>query len=292
MCITPKATTRGNGITRFDYSRENVKYLPLSDLNLDNPDDCIYLDLTELDDLHTSLSNLSVLQLNVRGLINKQSDLTNILEYGSKNKVNLALVCETWLRHDTKKLVNLHNYSIVSKERVGKKGGGVSILIHNDLKYQHRPDLEFESDCLEHVIVELKSDKKPMLLVSCFCAPNTNQLQFLKEYKTLLNTICSKKRHVIIGMDHSLDLLKNTVHKNTQEFLELNLGHRLLPCISKSTRITHSTAMLIDNIFCTVDMHGSCKSNILIDDISDHMPCLSILNDIFPTRICEETVTQ
>ena len=73
--------------------------------------------------------------------------------------MNVALLCETWLRQDTSKLVNLHNYSIVSKERVGKKGGGVCVLIHNDLKYQHRPDLEFDSDCLEHVIVELKSEK-------------------------------------------------------------------------------------------------------------------------------------
>ena len=292
MCITPKATTCGNGITQFDYSRENVKYLPVNDLNLDNPDDCVYLDSTELDAMQTSLSDLSVLQLNVRGLINKQSDLTNILEYGSKNTVNVALLCETWLRHDTTKLVNLHNYSIVSKERVGRKGGGICILIQNDLKYQHRPELEFDSDCLEHIIVELKSDTKPILLVSCYGAPNTNQLQFLKEYKTLLNTICIKERHVIIGMDHNLDLLKNTVHKNTQEFLELNLGHRLLPCISKLTRITHSTAMLIDNIFCTVDLHGSYKRYILIDDISDHMPCLTTLNDVFPTKICEETITQ
>ena len=128
--------------------------------------------------------------------------------------------------------------------------------------------------------------------MSCYRVPNTNQLQFLKEYKTLLNTVCSQEGHVIIGMDHNLDLLKNTVHKNTQEFLELNLGWRLLPCISKPTRITHSTTTLIDNIFRTVDLHGSCKSYILIDDISDHMPCLTILNDVFLTNTCEDTVTR
>ena len=172
-----------------------------------------------------------------------------------------------------------------------KKGGVVSILIQTDLKYQHRPDLEIKS--LEHVIVELKSDKKPMLLVSCYRAPNTNQSQFLKYYKTLLNSISSEDRRVIIGLDHNLDLLKNNIHKNTQEFLELNLSNRLLPCISKATRVTHSTATLIDNIFCSVEMHGNCKSYRLIDDISNHMPCLSIISDIFPTKICEEeTITQ
>ena len=129
MCITLKVTTHGNGITWFDYSRENVKNLPLSDLNLHHLNDCVYLDPTELDDIEASPSDLTVLQLNVRGLINKQSDLTKIMEYGSKNKVNVVLLCETWLRQDTKNLVNLPNYNIVSKERIGKKGGGVSILI-------------------------------------------------------------------------------------------------------------------------------------------------------------------
>ena len=152
------------------------------------------------------------------------------------------LLCETWLRQDTKNLVNLPNYNIISKVQMGKNGGGVSILIQSDLKYQHRADLKIDSDCLEHVdlIVELKSDKRPILLVSCYRAPNTNQVQFLKDYKSLLHSICSTDRRVIVGLDHNLDLLKNSTHRNTQEFLETNLSSKLLPCISKPTRITHS----------------------------------------------------
>ena len=175
---------------------------------------------------------------------------------------------------------------------MGKNGGGVSILIHSDLKYQHRADLKIDSDCLEHVIVELKSDKRPILVVSCYRAPNTNQVQFLKDYKSLLHSICSKDRRVIIGLDHNLDLLKNSTHRNTQEFLETNLSSKLLPCILKPTRITHSTATLIDNIFCPVELHDSYKSYILIDDISDHMPCLTILSDVFPSKMSAETITR
>ena len=115
MCITPKATTHGNGITWFDYSRENIKNLPVSDLNLDHLDDCVYLDPTKLNDIEASPGDLTVLQLNVRGLINKQSDLTKILKYGSMNNVNVALLFETWLQQETKNLVNLPDYNIVSK---------------------------------------------------------------------------------------------------------------------------------------------------------------------------------
>ena len=128
--------------------------------------------------------------------------------------------------------------------------------------------------------------------MSCYRAPNTYKVQFLKDYKSLLHSICSKDRRVIIGLDHNLDLLKNNTHRNTQEFLETDLSNKLLPCISKPTRITHSTATLIDNTFCSVELHGSYKSYILIDDISDHMPCLSILSDVFPTKMSVETITR
>ena len=54
----------------------------------------------------------------------------------------------------------------------------------------------------------------------------------------------------------------------------------------------HTFTTLIDNTFCSVELQGSYKSYILIDDISDHMPCLSILSDVFPTKMSAETITQ
>ena len=49
---------------------------------------------------------------------------------------------------------------------------------------------------------------------------------------------------------------------------------------------------MIDNIFCPVELHDSYKSYILIDDISNHMPCLSILSDVFPSKMSAETITR
>ena len=93
----------------------------------------------------------------------------------------------------------------------------------------------------------------------------------------------SEKKQLIIGMDHNLDLLKSSSHKNTQSFLETNIGHGTLPCISKPTHITHTSATLIDNIFCSESLHTRCLSQILITDLSDHLPCLCTYGDTFPT---------
>ena len=80
-------------------------------------------------------------------------------------------------------------------------------------------------------------------------------------------------------MDHNLDLLKATSHKITQEFLDLNFNSNLLPCITRPTRITKTSATLMDNIFVSQDLHKSFDSCILIHDLSDHMPSLLNIHD-------------
>ena len=81
-------------------------------------------------------------------------------------------------------------------------------------------------------------------------APNTDQTIFLNEYKKFIETIKKiPNSEIILGMDHNLDLLKSHVHKKTQQFLNFNLDHDLFPVITRPTRITHTSATLIDNIF-------------------------------------------
>ena len=83
----------------------------------------------------------------------------------------------------------------------------------------------------------------------------------------------------ILGMDHNLDLLKASSHKITQEFIDLNFNNNLLPCITRPTRITKTSATLIDNIFVSQTLHKSFDSCILINDLSDHMPSLLNIHD-------------
>ena len=79
---------------------------------------------------------------------------------------------------------------------------------------------------------------------------------------------------MIIGLDHNLDLIKHDKHRITNEFIELNLDNQLLPTITKPTRVTRSTATLIDNIIIGRELQTDFEASILISDISDHLPCL------------------
>ena len=252
MCLSLKITTRGNGIPKFVHRQipSDVKTIPgTMNEDLSTIDNCIYVDRSEYDTIPIHPSKLTVMQLNIRGLINKQSELIKLMENGSTNKVNIALLCETWLRADSKKFVNLPSFYYTSRERVGKKGGGVGILINKTLKYKPRPDLEVESSSLEHIIVEVKGDKDKILIASFYRAPNTDQSEFLNSYTELLESLKKEWCSLIIGLDHNLDLLKCNSHQKMQKFIEINYTHNLMPCYTKLTRITHKSATLIDNIY-------------------------------------------
>ena len=137
-----------------------------------------------------------------------------------------------------------------------------------------------ETQFLEHCIVELKTDKRNILMVSAYRPPNTNAKIFLSKYRKLLDKLKKQKDHeVVIGLDHNLDLLKSHLNHPTNDFIELNLDREMIPCITKPTRITNKSATLIDNIMISRSLQRNYVSLIVTDDISDHFACLVILKD-------------
>ena len=82
------------------------------------------------------------------------------------------------------------------------------------------------------------------------------------------------KCNLIIGTDHNLDLMKNDKHSETQNFLGTILCNEMIPCITQPTRITKSSATLIDNIITSRNIFDSLTCGIAISDISDHFPCV------------------
>ena len=233
---------------------------------------CEYVEINGSPQLKKEKSDLRIIQLNIRGLMNKQDQLQRLLAITDTDAI---LVCETWLTKIKEKLVDITGYKLESKIRTDKLGGGVGIIINKHLRSRPRPDLEQNTEILEHVILEVKTDKRNILLVSGYRPPNTNVKKFLLEYKNLIKQLTKIKSHeVIIGIDHNLDLLKTHKHSHTNDFLEINLRKNLLPTISKPTRITTKSATLIDNVFLSTKLQTPTDSNILLEDISDHLPCM------------------
>ena len=264
---------------------QNMKVLSITDdLEIDN-------------DLEHTLGyedELNIVQLNIRGLISKQTSL--IQETVSKNpnkKIDIFILCETWLNENNNCMINVPNYPYIGNYRRNKKEGGVGILIHNTLSYKDRKDLELShTSDLESIFVETKTKQGSLIIGSLYRPPHTKEKQFLTDYNLLLGKMKREKdKDILIGMDHNMDLLKAAKNKHTQSFLDYNLEEDLLPTITKPTRISKNCATLLDNIFISRRLQCSFESGIIIIDLSVHLPTLLSPKDIRHETKLQRTIT-
>ena len=245
-------------------------------------DKCDYIDLDSSNNLNPNGLNLIIRQLNVRGLLSNEDGIRQLLaNLKCKNsKVDIMILCETFLRDCTVHQVNILGYNLISNHRQHGNRGGVAILVRDGIIHKCRRDLDtFDGKIVESVFIETisKSGKK-IIMGSIYRPPNVNPNLFITAVMELTSKLkLEQKSDIILGMDHNLDLLKLNTHRHTQSFYEIMLENSLLPTITQPTRITQSLATLIDNIFVSENLHRWFESAILLEDISDHLPTLALL---------------
>ena len=271
MCLTPRI----NHLPIASFSSINVDEASKhSDFDLTLVPKCDYVE--EITANSSECNIFRILQFNIRGLVNKQDDLKNLL---NTHQIDVALLCETWLNDYNLHRIDIGGYNLLYRNRSTRKGGGVCILVKDSLKHRSY-DIKVDSSILEHISVEIRTNTKNLLLTSAYRPPNTDSRMFINEYQSLLKCHQESKLKSFIGIDHNMDLLHCDQHRFTQEFLELHYNYNLYPLINKPTRITKSSATLIDNIFLNLENESDCRSELLIDDLSDHLPCFLICQNI------------
>ena len=218
--------------------------------------------------------NISLLHLNVRSLKKNFSSLQYYLQTLDLSFDIIGLT-ETWLNHDSVDSFKPAGYRTEHSYRSSKSGGGVSLLISKNLKYKRRDNLSFISDDCECVFVELfNSDlrKSGLLVGSLYRAPNSNISAFNDQFSTILSAIKRESKNCYLMGDFNINLLNSDSHISTGEFVERLYSFDFFPLITKPTRVTNSSATLIDNIFSNFLPDRNGKSGILLTDISDHFP--------------------
>ena len=79
----------------------------------------------------------------------------------------------------------------------------------------------------------------------------------------------------------NINLLKFNEHPQTEEFLDMLYTNNILPIITKPTRLTDHTAILIDHIY--TNCLQNFTAGILTVDITDHLPVFCVVRTQ-PTR--------
>ena len=276
MCLKPKQFV--------DNLNRDVVY----ETYTEELDKCDYVDYGN--SIKVSSNDLIIVQLNIRGLYSKLARLKALLNEATVGKKpDILLLCETWQSNNSP-LPALDGYELVCKNRTHKLGGGVCIFISKKLKFKTRSDLEIDCQTIEHCIIEIQLKKQNVLICSGYRAPSQSPTKFLHEYNKLTKSMNGTRLPVIVGMDHNSDLLKQKIHHPTKLFVDKLLDSNMVPSITKPTRIAKSSATLIDNIFIPLELAAVSSSYIIVEDMSDHLPVLLVLNGVNIGKSCEHII--
>lgn len=212
---------------------------------------------------------VSLLHINIRSLPKNFENL-KILLASINHKFSIIALSETWLKTTPHSYYSLPGYELVVNNRHGRGGGGVALYISNDLHFITREDLNISDESLESLFVEISNPTTKNIIAGViYKAPSVVHDKFMTSLQNICSRITCVNKHCLISGDFNINLI-NYSNPTSQSFIDLLTTHTFLPLIDKPTRITDSSATLIDNIFCNV---LPCpNSGILLSDITDHLP--------------------
>ena len=103
--------------------------------------------------------------------------------------------------------------------------------------------------------------------------------QFIDELTLVIQSI--KCKSINLAGDYNLNLLKINENAACSNYFDMMTSHSLFPQITFPTRLSHTSATLINNIFCKFDeTTKEIKSGILLNNLSDHLPYFILLDII------------
>ena len=223
-----------------------------------------------------------LLNLNVQSLPCKFDNLKIQLDrLESVPNLNLSFINiqETWMNEHNETSIHLPNYNIVYKHKLnGKRGGGLATLIKDNFNYSIRDDLAFpinKQPFYDSLFTEIIIDNQPKLIIgNIYRSPGAlNLTDFNNDIEIILDKIKKEKCNIIISGDFNVNLLNVNKHKLTTDFIDLWTTKGYIPELTLPTRVTYSTATLIDNIFTkSIKNSLTLSKGILTTDLSDHYP--------------------
>ena len=180
---------------------------------------------------------------NIRGLKGKKSSLSEILH---ENEPHIFLLTETQLRTNTG--INFNNYIFFGRKREGKVGGGVGILVRNDIKRNVAPHTTERN--LEIQWVSVRRKCLPPLYIGTYYGKQetrTSKLEIENEMRNLTEEIeeIKKEGEVLMIMDGNakIGLLNEDKSRNGKLLLEvfeksgLHVMNNSTKCTGKITRM-------------------------------------------------------
>ena len=132
--------------------------------------------------------------------------------------------------------------------RVGREKGGVCIYVTNKVKYKTRKDLFIANSNYESCFIEIERKNAKNILVGVVYRAHTSKDDFTIDIDEIFDKINSENKITYVMGDFNIDLLKDDTDRRIHDYIDLIYSYSFIPTIYKPTRITETTATLIDNM--------------------------------------------
>ena len=134
----------------------------------------------------------------------------------------------------------------------------------------------------ESIFCDISTGRNKKVLVGCIYRHHSSLKSFVDDFLFKILSNIGNNTCVLLG-DFNADLLKIESHEDTIYFYNVLIFNGFRPLILQPTRVTASSATLIDNIFIN-NMAVSSSGGNITTTISDHFSQFTSLN-IQPTKM-------
>ena len=233
----------------------------------------------------TQVYDLRCLHINIHSLNSKLDDFIQLV---NSLDVCFDVICltEIWSTNIQFFACVLQHYNFYNDLPKSGIVGGVGIFIHKSIQCKIRHDLYIKSNfnnMIENLWFEIAKSGSKFIVGCIYRHPNSFIADFSKLLETTLNKINKRKFPCVLLADMNIDLLKMCSSSAVRDYTDFLLSNNFLPILLLATRVTCSSATLIDHIYFFSNIHN-VKSKIncgnILSDISDHYPnfCLIKFN--------------
>ena len=221
----------------------------------------------------------SVCHINIRSLKKNLTEFESYLDMLS-HKFTIIGFTETWLSDADSELYGPNGYHFIGKHR-NSRGGGVAVCVQSHLHYFERPDISTIESDMETVFIEISKDQlqidKNILIGVIYRPPATDVRSFNDKLNVYLDKIRKENKICYLLGDFNINLLNHDTHNLTGEFYDLMTSNSFLPLITRPTRVTATSATLIDNIFSNyLENCSHWMQGLMVTYISDHYPIFHV----------------
>ena len=274
-CVIPEFGQNYEMLNERNSNPSDMKQLPQN-----QPDDELpnfnnsYISTQNFKNHYLNSNDFLMIHINMRSLNKNFEKLEKLLPQLGKLPDIIAI---SEIKLHSRFCFYLEGYLFI-QQNSNTKAGGVGMFIKDTINYKTVSSFNLKVEGCEELWVKINSNKTEKLLAVLYRHPGSNICEYHSSFETSLESLNQHKLQYCNCGGINIDLLQCELKASVKNYKEMLVSLGCLPLIKYPTRISSSSATLIDDIYTNNVTHATA-TYILYEDISDHLPVMLLLKN-------------